>query len=196
MASAKVVFAQHGPGAVGLREVAEQAAVSHGLITHYFGTYEGLVEATLEATALEAQRKILDALMSHEIHDADELLSIFFDVLEQPHQGRLIAWAMMSGRISQESFFARRVKGPKLVADAVELRLKTMFPGRPVERDEIERLIILVMTVGFGHTMARDVLWDAIGVDNTRDQQLSFRGWLAEIVRMRLMDMLGVDTLP
>ncbi|HSO35692.1 MAG TPA: helix-turn-helix domain-containing protein, partial [Labilithrix sp.] len=46
--AAERVFALHLPDAVGLKEVAREAGISHALITHYFGTYGGLVEATLE----------------------------------------------------------------------------------------------------------------------------------------------------
>ncbi len=43
--AAERVLAIHGPDAVGLRDVAREAGVSHGLVTHYFGTYDALVEA-------------------------------------------------------------------------------------------------------------------------------------------------------
>src|SRR6185503_1118148 len=46
--AAERVFAQRQPDRVGLKEVAREAGVSHALITHYFGTYAGLLEATLE----------------------------------------------------------------------------------------------------------------------------------------------------
>src|SRR5438128_1297088 len=46
--AAERVFARFQPDQVGLKEVAREAGVSHALITHYFGTYAGLVEAALE----------------------------------------------------------------------------------------------------------------------------------------------------
>src|SRR3954469_17078914 len=46
--AAERVFAESQPDQVGLKQVAREAGVSHALITHYFGTYAGLLEATLE----------------------------------------------------------------------------------------------------------------------------------------------------
>ena len=46
--AAERVFATHLPDVVGLKDVAREAGVSHALVTHYFGTYSALVEATLE----------------------------------------------------------------------------------------------------------------------------------------------------
>ena len=46
--AADAVFREHLPDAVGLKEVAKAAGVSHALVTHYFGTYANLVEAALE----------------------------------------------------------------------------------------------------------------------------------------------------
>src|SRR5262245_23077588 len=46
--AAERVFADNQPDQVGLKDIAREAGTSHALITHYFGTYAGLVEATLE----------------------------------------------------------------------------------------------------------------------------------------------------
>src|SRR6185503_18656066 len=46
--AAERVFTAFQPDQVGLKEVAREAGVSHALITHYFGTYAGLIEAALE----------------------------------------------------------------------------------------------------------------------------------------------------
>src|SRR5262245_288147 len=53
--AADAVFRDHLPDGVGLREIADAAGVSHGLITHYFSTYDGLVAAVI-ARRLEAAR--------------------------------------------------------------------------------------------------------------------------------------------
>jgi TetR/AcrR family transcriptional regulator, repressor for neighboring sulfatase len=46
--AAERVFSRVSPDVAGLKEIAAEAGVSHGLVTHYFGTYLALVNATLE----------------------------------------------------------------------------------------------------------------------------------------------------
>src|SRR5438128_2211734 len=56
------VFERFMPDEVGLKEVAREAGVSHGLLTHYFGTYDALVEAALERRVERARAAILEKL--------------------------------------------------------------------------------------------------------------------------------------
>src|SRR5260221_14507830 len=42
--AAERVFTEFHPDQVGLKQVAREAGVSHALITHYFGTYGGVIE--------------------------------------------------------------------------------------------------------------------------------------------------------
>jgi TetR/AcrR family transcriptional regulator, repressor for neighboring sulfatase len=46
--SATSLFAQFGPGAVSVREIALHAQVNHGLVHRHFGSKEALLEAVLE----------------------------------------------------------------------------------------------------------------------------------------------------
>src|SRR5438270_10047106 len=57
--AAERVFARSQPDQVGLREIALEAGVSHALVTHYFGTYAGLVEATLERRVRALRAELL-----------------------------------------------------------------------------------------------------------------------------------------
>src|SRR4051812_9604337 len=50
--AAERVFSDERPDDVGLKEIAREAGTSHALITHYFGTYGGLVEAVLQRRLL------------------------------------------------------------------------------------------------------------------------------------------------
>jgi TetR/AcrR family transcriptional regulator, repressor for neighboring sulfatase len=200
LAAAKRVFAERGPDAAGLKEVAAEAGVSHGLVTHYFGTYEGLVEAALEETAEQGRLAILERLAEaggspNSSGDVRAMIEMFVDIIEQPLHGRLLAWAMLSGRMADASFFARRVQGPKIVADAIEARLRLQYPEAAIDRDEIDRLIVLVMTVGFGHSVARGVLSDALGRPNDATERAAFRCWLSNLIRDRLEVAMGIDKL-
>src|SRR5690242_21904669 len=78
--AAERVFAKANPRAVGLKQVAREAGVSHALITHYFGTYAGLVEATLERRVRALRQRILDKLReAGAISRPVELIALLFD---------------------------------------------------------------------------------------------------------------------
>src|ERR1700733_1325987 len=51
LAAAEHLFANQSPDVVGLKDVARVAGVSHALVSHYFGTYDRLVDAVLERRA-------------------------------------------------------------------------------------------------------------------------------------------------
>jgi AcrR family transcriptional regulator len=182
--AAKRVLAERGPDAAGLKKVAREAGVSHALVTHYFGTYESLVEAALEDNALRARRAILSRLADDTAGAPLEMIELFFDTLETPLHGRLLAWAMLTGRIGREDFFARRVQGPKLVVDAIIQRFSRV--GIALDREEVERLVVLVMAVGFGTALAGDTIWRALGETPTEEKRKEFRRWLAELIGIKI----------
>lgn len=184
--AAIAVFSSKGPDAAGLKTVAREAGVSHGLITHYFGTYEGLVEATLEHVAETTRAAIVARIMEAGEHTAHELIDMFFEVMMQPLCGRMLGWGLLSGRTKRQDFFARRVLGPKRVADAIETSLKSRQPDATIDRDEIERLLLLVMTVGLGYSVGRNVLWAAFGRRASAQRDKEFRTWLGDLVASRI----------
>src|SRR5215468_1442686 len=96
------VFRDHLPDAVGLREIAAAAGVSHGLVTHYFATYEGLVNAVIERR-LAAARTAAFAHLAQMTLAPDEapLLSILVDLLEDRTLVRLLVWSFLTGRSAE-----------------------------------------------------------------------------------------------
>ncbi len=58
LGAAERLFGSRGPDAVGLKDVARAAGVSHALVSHYFGTYEGLVDAALERRAQKLRERV------------------------------------------------------------------------------------------------------------------------------------------
>ena len=151
------VFALHLPDAVGLKEVAREAGVSHALVTHYFGTYAALVEAALERRfALLRESLVRQLFVLDEKATAGELLAAYRAAIARdaadPVTVRLATWAMMSGRTTQDDFFAHRVQGLRLFTDALEQRTD-------VPREDLEFAVIasfalaVVWTVG-GHALA------------------------------------------
>jgi TetR/AcrR family transcriptional regulator, repressor for neighboring sulfatase len=152
------VFGAHLPDAVGLKEIAGEAGVSHALVTHYFGTYGGLVEAALERRLARVRESLVTRLFIEldETATARDLLAAYRRAITHdaadPLTIRLATWAMMSGRLAQEDFFAHRVQGLKLLADALEQRID-------LPREDLEFCLVasfalsVVWTVG-GHALA------------------------------------------
>ncbi len=113
--SARMLIAARGPG-VALREIAGNAGVNFGLLYHYFGTKDQLIdEVYAEATRVAAARLVESA----HIEDALAMLMAFGDGTT----ARLIGWAVLGGREEAEIFGnspALEVLTSRLKADAAE----------------------------------------------------------------------------
>ena len=117
--AAEALLVEQGPDKVGLQAVARGAGVSHALVTHYFGTYEALVREVLvrrnALVAEEFQRLILGLQTPPE---PGQLLERFFSVIREHGHGRLMAWALLTGR--DEHLPPARTQGLRLLVDALE----------------------------------------------------------------------------
>lgn len=148
------VFATKLPDVAGLKDVAKAAGVSHALITHYFGTYDALVEATLERRFHRLRAHLLPTMVRliGEEADARRLLDAHrravTDAVSDPAMVRLGVWAALSGRASATDFFPHRMQGLKLLADALESRSKA-------RREDLEVALVT--------SFALAVVWKAAG---------------------------------
>jgi len=153
--AADEVFRDHLPDAVGLREIAEAADVSHGLVTHYFQTYDGLVSATI-ARRLEEARASTFSRVASATYDDDEtpLLSMLLSVLEDRTLVRLLAWAFLTGRGAE--IIPANFAVP--VVDALENRVKELGATIPRERLELGAMMGVSAIMGwavFDQTLER-----------------------------------------
>lgn len=183
--AAEQVFADLGPDAAKLRDVADAAGVTHGLVTHYFGTFDNLVEATLERSTLRIRDQIMRGLLEADEVNPERVLELFFRLLHGSNHGRLFAWAMLSGRAQSETFFARRTQGPRVIVDAIEGVLKERFPELEMPREEIEHLVLLVLSSGFGIALGEGLLWEGLGYEPSESRDGAYRAWLSDVVRGR-----------
>ncbi len=157
--AADAVFRDHLPDAVGLREIAAAAGVSHGLVTHYFATYEGLVAAAI-ARRLDAARTTAFAHLAQMTLVADEapLLSVLVDLLEDRTLVRLIVWSFMTGR-------GASVIGPAgqlgRLVDGMTARLAAT--GTPIARDRIELAAMVALSTVTGWAVLGDAVARALG---------------------------------
>lgn len=179
------MLADLGPDRAGLKEVAAAAGVSHALVTHYFGTFAALIEEVLEV-----QMAALRDAMIRQISEAgedpgvEELIQMLFAEFRKPVYGRLIAWALLSGRIDATSFFSSRKKGLRAIVDALIGRASEQ--GQELDRDEVERLVIVIWCTVSSYAIAAPTLWRALGHRPSRRRDAQFATMLAEIVRQRV----------
>jgi TetR/AcrR family transcriptional regulator, repressor for neighboring sulfatase len=136
--SARSLIAERGPG-VALREIAENAGVNFGLLYHYFGTKDQLIdEVYAEATRAAAARLAESA----HIDDALGMLMAFGDGTT----ARLVGWAVLGGRQDGEIFS----RSPALEVLASRLKADAADQGRPLPDDDARVFAAFAMVTALG----------------------------------------------
>ena len=173
--AAERVFATHLPDVVGLKDVAREAGVSHALVTHYFGTYSALVEATLERRFFKLRDELHPVVMSLVTEDADakKVLSAHRRAIAKaasdPATIRLVTWALLSGRAAADDFFPHRMQGLKLLADSLEAR-------STAPREDLEFLLVANFALTVVWTLGHRAFTGALGKKPSRALDESFEG--------------------
>ncbi len=179
LSAAQKLLAQHGPDAIGLKEIAREAGVSHALISHYFGTYESLVDAAM-ADHLTSQRLDgIQRIMRGEPHPS-AWLDVAFEQLAHPLSGRLLVWAMLTGRLEREDFVVFRDRGLAQVVDLLEAYLTAA--GRKPDREALERGVLIGFCAAIGYSLGRNALWGSLGKRGSAEKDLAFRSQLASVL--------------
>lgn len=89
IASAIELFADRGPAAVTVREIADDAGVNHGLVHHYFGSKDGLLTAALDALSVQA---------ADEIAATHDLTVTYATGRAIERHGRILAFLLLDSR--------------------------------------------------------------------------------------------------
>lgn len=157
--AADAVFREQLPDAVGLREIAAAAGVSHGLVTHYFATYDGLVSAVI-ARRLDAARTAAFAHLAQMTFAADEapLLSVLVDLLEDRTLVRLVVWSFLTGRGGD--IVGRDGQVGRLI-DGMAVRLAAV--GTPIARDRLELAAMVALATVTGWAVLGGAMDRAFG---------------------------------
>jgi TetR/AcrR family transcriptional regulator, repressor for neighboring sulfatase len=180
LSAAERVFAKHLPDVVGLKDVAREAGVSHALITQYFGTYDALVEATLEKRFHALRDGLLPTIIQMIATEADvtSMLAVHRRAIREaasdPTTIRLATWALLSRRVEADDFFPHRMQGLKLLADALESRSKA-------PREDLEFVLIASFALGAVWTFAKRAFAGALG---RRPSEALDEGFEARSARM------------
>lgn len=145
-------IAERGAQGATVREIAESAGVTAGLIRHYFATKDHMVHAAYRET-IETMAEMAKEAVSDPGHDAKERLARFVRANLTPpvvDERTLSLWAAFIGMIRvdpemaaihREGYLAFRHELERLVGDAFAAA------GTPLEPHETERLAVTINAV-------------------------------------------------
>ncbi|MEU7020511.1 helix-turn-helix domain-containing protein [Streptomyces sp. NPDC046203] len=153
--AATELVARHGPDGAGLRKVAEAAGVTHGLVTHYFGTYRALVRAVLDRENERKRDLVRDRMRADgQVPYADGMTRVLFEILADERYVRLWAWSQLhDGDTDQTPGTPTHLS--RLV-DAIEDGIHTVLPPpEGPDRARIETVVLLAMSGGYGYALGR-----------------------------------------
>lgn len=180
LGAATEVLAELGPDRAGLKDVARSAGVSHALVTHYFGTFEALVEEVLGVRMDQLREDVLaEIARSGERLRVADLVRVGLRAIREPVTIRLMAWAFLSRRMEDDGFFAYERQGLRRIVDA--LMVHPEMRGAKIAREEVERRIIIVWCATVTYAVTASSVWRTLGKKHTRQRDASIE---AELVKL------------
>lgn len=178
--AARKLLAEHGPAAVKLKDVAKAAGVSHGLVTHYFGTVDALVEAALEDHLRTMRARLMERLAESD-GTVEAFVDELFESIAHPLYGRLLLWSMMTGRLTSPDGLPARDQGLRKAADMFEAWAEAR--GEKVDREALVQTLLIGLSAALGYVLGRDALWAALDEEPTQERDAQVRARLAEGLR-------------
>lgn len=183
LAASQRLIVEHGPDAVGLKDVAREAGVSHALVTHYFGTIDALLHAALEDFAERQRKRMLESIAERPDRGPREWMDEFFATNAKEETARVLAFSFLKGIITREDFFSRRQRGAKRVVDAVLARLAPEGSSSNISREDVEFIVLLLLAATHGYALGKRGYWPSLGVDEpTKKEDAFFFDRLADLV--------------
>jgi TetR/AcrR family transcriptional regulator, repressor for neighboring sulfatase len=183
--AAERVFAEFQPDQVGLKEVAREAGVSHALITHYFGTYAGLLEAALERRLGVLRETLLTQLReAGALSRPGEFLERVFIALRDPVHLRLLRWLLTSERPAAANAFGLQHRSLAVFADSVARALAPQPSGELTRQIEIALLIAVSAT--YGYAIGKHALVGGLGRQPSHELDDQVRQTIALMVQTHI----------
>jgi AcrR family transcriptional regulator len=191
LAAAKRLFLKKGPDQVGLVDVAHEAGVSHGLVSHYFKTYAGLVEEVVNQRVGGLAAAMLERLGAAESLQTRELLREVFALHDDPLFVRVGLWVLLLNRAERWE-----LTGPPddLVLRAGELvarhftRVSEARGLPPPSPEQVQHVITLVAVTAHGYALSKHALRARQGLLASPHQEEVFIEELARMVEAYLAD--------
>lgn len=188
--AAERVFAEHQPDRVGLKDIARAAGTSHALITHYFGTYAGLIEATLDRRMTALRETIRDQLRDTQLlTNPERLIAILFRSLEDPVHMRLVRWLLASERPAAAHAFGLSANGIQLIAVQIASALVPEPPREVIEK--VELAMMTAVAAAYGYAIGKYALTGSAGKQPSRELDDKVQATLAQMVHAHIRAQLA-----
>lgn len=156
------LFAEHGPDAVSVRQIAAAAGVSPGLVIHHFGSKDGLREA-VDAHVLAMFGTMLDELTTSDLYEPGAAGSLAEAVMRHLPPGSPVPGylrrLLLSGGDPGRELFRRLYQGSRTALQAMS-EAGLAAPGA----DPAVRAAIL-MSNDLAVLLLREQLADVLGED-------------------------------
>jgi len=178
--SAQELFAKRGPGAVSVRQVAENAGVSHAIVHRYFGSKDDLIKAVLDRVDVSRTAAARDSGSLRDVYQ-----TLLPTVMAQRDHSMMLVRSAMEG--TEYVSLAERIT---TTAAMVELAKKTAASGAapsPVPRDIDPRVLVSAITAMIlGWASVEDWVWPTAGLDpadkdEVYRQLIEIVGYLADL---------------
>ncbi|WP_328808678.1 TetR/AcrR family transcriptional regulator [Nonomuraea montanisoli] len=178
------LIARYGPNGVGLRRVADAVGVTHGLVTHYFGTYDALVQAVLRRENERQRERMRERMRADQgVPYSEGMTRVLFETLADERYVRLWAWSMLhtegAGTVSE---------GLSGFVDAMEAGIRIVLPGeRMPDRARIEAVVLLGLSASYGFALGKRSWLAGLGHDPAEPaHEAAFRTALASMLARHL----------
>ena len=181
------LLAAHGPEDVGLAAVAREVGVTHGLVTHYFGTYVGLVREVFVRRNRLAAAKVLEQITAaRESGDFAALQRFAVEYVSDEHRARLFLWLRLHDtgrpRATGEGGGLLRALVDVLAQELPALTRGAGLP--PPGRDTLELLVLLTLAAGHGYAIGKDAWLRGLGLTPGPEIDAAFHQLLLEALAL------------
>ena len=158
--SARKLIAERGPDGVALRDIANDAGVNFGLVYHYFGTKEQLLDDVYARATEQAAARLA------EVEHLDEALGVLM-TLGDGTTARLVAWAVLDGKDPAELFGV----SPALAVLAELFRRDAAAAGHPVTPESARVFAAMAMVIAQGWRLFGSTALTAAGATSHDPQR-------------------------
>jgi AcrR family transcriptional regulator len=171
-------FAQRGPAAVSVREVAARAGVNHALVFRHFGSKDGLVQAVWERVVQDLAGRVVAA------PDQRGLVVLAEALAESETIWKLLARAVLDGQAATIAAYRY-----PFVDTLVWAAARGQEAGLLTATAHPRLLVAMVVALGFGWLIYHPVLLPLLGIpmrdvrerrEELRDAVMTLLGWRGE----------------